>query len=192
LETTSARPLATLRSLPNDRRSLQLALAAASTAEDNHGQAIVILDLRQLTPIFDYFVIATGRSRRQLHAMAEDIDHMLEDDLGDRRLAREGYEASRWILLDYGNVMIHLFDEETRAYYDLEGLWADAPRVPRAVSPPEENGQQPHEEPAERADGGRILPRYTHAQVSSPAAAQQPGCFMRQANSRSYLTLPRG
>jgi ribosome-associated protein len=116
-------------------------LAAARTAEENHGRSIVILDLRQLTPMFDYFVIATGRSRRQLHAMAEDIDHVLEDDLGDRRLSREGFEESRWILLDYGNVMIHLFDEETRAYYDLEGLWADAVRVPRAVSPPDEAGE---------------------------------------------------
>jgi ribosome-associated protein len=133
LETTSARPLTSIRSAPNDRRSLQLALAAARTAEEDHGRAIVILDLRQLTPIFDYFVIATGGSRRQLHAMAEDIDHVLEDELGDRRLSREGFEESRWILLDYGNVMIHLFDEETRAYYDLEGLWADAPRVPRPV-----------------------------------------------------------
>jgi ribosome-associated protein len=133
LETTSARPLTSIRSAPNDRRSLQLALAAARTAEENHGRAIVILDLRQLTPIFDYFVIATGTSRRQLHAMAEDIDHVLEDELGDRRMSREGYDESRWILLDYGNVMIHLFDDETRGYYDLEGLWADAPRVPRPV-----------------------------------------------------------
>src|SRR5262245_36323589 len=88
LETTSARPLTSHRSVPapHDRRSLQLALAAARTAEEDHGRAIVILDLRQLTPIFDYFVIATGSSRRQLHAMAEDIDHVLEDDLGDRRL----------------------------------------------------------------------------------------------------------
>ncbi len=145
METTSARPLTSIRSAPNDRRSLQLALAAARTAEENHGRAIVILDLRQLTPIFDYFVIATGSSRRQLHAIAEDIDHVLEDDLGDRRLAREGYEESRWILLDYGNVMIHLFDDETRAYYDLEGLWADAPRVPRPVRISSETTEEANE-----------------------------------------------
>ncbi len=160
METTSARPLTSIRSLPNDRRSLQLALAAARTAEEDNGRAIVILDLRQLTPIFDYFVIATGSSRRQLHAMAEDIDHVLEDDLGDRRLSREGYEASRWILLDYGNVMIHLFDDETRAYYDLEGLWADALRVPRAVAiPPEEIAEAPRDETENRGGGSRILPR---------------------------------
>ena len=104
-------------------RSLQLALAAARTAADNRGQDIVVLDLRELTDLFDYFVIATGTSRRQLHAMSEEIDHALEDDLGDRRLGIEGYDESRWIVLDYGDVVIHLFDAETRRYYALEDLW---------------------------------------------------------------------
>ena len=110
-------------------RSLQLALAAARTAYENRGSDIVVLDMRQLTPIFDYFVVATGTSRRQLHAMSEEIDHTLEDDLGDQRLGIEGYHESRWILLDYGNVVIHLFDQETRDYYALEQLWARADRV---------------------------------------------------------------
>jgi ribosome-associated protein len=107
-------------------RSLQLALAAARVAEDNRGRDIVVLDLRELTPVFDYFVIATGSSRRQLHAMSEEIDHKLEDELGDKRLGIEGYDGSRWILLDYGDVVIHLFDDETRRFYDLEGLWGPA------------------------------------------------------------------
>ena len=110
-------------------RSLQLALAAAQTAEDNRGQDIVILDLRAITPIFDYFVIATGNSRRQLHAISEEIDHCLEDQLGDERMSIEGYNESRWILLDYGTVVIHLFDAETREYYALEQLWGTATRV---------------------------------------------------------------
>lgn len=79
--------------------------------------------------MFDYFVIATGTSRRQLHAMSEEIDHVLEDDLGDHRMGIEGYAESRWIVLDYGSVVIHLFDEEMRAYYDLENLWARAERL---------------------------------------------------------------
>jgi ribosome-associated protein len=110
-------------------RSLQLALAAARVAEDNRGRDIVVLDLRELTPVFDYFVIATGSSRRQLHAMSEQIDDKLEDELGDKRLGIEGYDGSRWILLDYGDVVIHLFDEETRRFYDLEGLWGPAKHV---------------------------------------------------------------
>jgi ribosome-associated protein len=106
-----------------------LALAAARTAEDNRGRDIVVLDMQRLTPMFDYFVVASGTSRRQLHAISEEIDHMLEDDLGDRRMGIEGYDESRWILLDYGSVVIHLFDDETRQYYDLEGLWSAADRV---------------------------------------------------------------
>ncbi len=110
--------------------SLNLALAAARTAEDNRGENIVVLDMRGITPIFDYFVIVTGNSRRQLHAISEEIDHCLEDELGDRRMGIEGYNESRWILLDYGNVVIHLFDSETREYYALEQLWSSAPQVP--------------------------------------------------------------
>ena len=111
-------------------RSLKLALAAARTAEDNRGTDVAVLDLRDLTPVFDYFVIATGSSRRQLHAISEDIDHRLEDDLGDKRMGIEGYNESRWILLDYGSVVIHLLDEETRSYYAIEDLWSEAKRVP--------------------------------------------------------------
>jgi ribosome-associated protein len=66
-------------------RSLKLALAAARTAEDNRGENIVVLDMREITPVFDYFVIATGASRRQLHAISEEIDHCLEDELGDQQ-----------------------------------------------------------------------------------------------------------
>ena len=107
-------------------RSLQLALAAIQTAEDNGGRDLLVLDMREHTSLFDYFVIATGTSRRQLHAMSEEIDHKLEDDLQDKRMSIEGYDASRWIVLDYGTVVIHLFDDEMREYYSLESLWADA------------------------------------------------------------------
>jgi ribosome-associated protein len=115
--------------LQNLNRSLALALAAARTAADNRGQEIQVLDLRDVTPIFDYFVIVTGTSRRQLHAISEEIDHTLEDEMNDKRDGIEGYNDSRWILLDYGSVVIHLFDQETRSYYDLENLWAGAPVI---------------------------------------------------------------
>jgi ribosome-associated protein len=111
--------------------ALQRALMAAQTAEDNRGVDVVVLDMRELTSIFDYFVLATGSSRRQLHAMSEEIDHALEDRMGDRRLGIEGYEESRWILLDYGDVVVHLFEPDTRAFYALEELWGRAKHVPR-------------------------------------------------------------
>lgn len=110
-------------------QSLQLALAAARTADENRGQNIVVLDVREQTSIFDYFVIASGTSRRQIHAMSEEIDDRLEKQLGDSRMGIEGYQESRWILLDYGSVVIHLFDEETREYFALEDLWADGSKV---------------------------------------------------------------
>lgn len=110
----------------NPERSLQLALAAARTAAENGGLELKVLDMSRQTALFDYFVIATGTSRRQLHAMSEEIDHKLEDELNDKRMNIDGYDESRWIVLDYGTVVIHLFDQETRDYYSLEGLWADA------------------------------------------------------------------
>lgn len=111
------------------QRSYELAMAAARTALENRGRDLVVLDLRDVTPVFDYFVIATGTSGRQLHAMSEEIDRVLEKQLGDKRYGIEGYNESRWIVLDYGTVVVHLFDEETRRYYDLESLWAEGKRV---------------------------------------------------------------
>ena len=86
--------------------------------------------MRPVTTEFDYFVLVTGNSRRQLHAISEEIDRVLELDMSDRRMGIEGYNESRWILLDYGSVVIHLFDAETRDYYALEDLWGQAKRVP--------------------------------------------------------------
>ena len=111
-------------------RSLELAQAAAQVAVELQGEDVVILDMRDQTTWFDYFVLATGTSRRQLHAMSEEIDHKLEDEMRDQRMGIEGYRESRWIVLDYGTVVIHLFDEETRRYYSLETLWGDARQVP--------------------------------------------------------------
>ena len=78
---------------------------------------------------YDYLVIATGHSRRQVVAMSEEIDRKLEQDMGDTRLNVAGKQEGRWIVLDYGDVVIHLFDDETRMFYSLENLWADAKRV---------------------------------------------------------------
>lgn len=105
-------------------------MLAARVAEENRGRDIAVLDLREMTSIFDYFVVVSGTSRRQLHAISEEIDRAMEEELGDQRLGIEGYEESRWILLDYGDVVIHMFDPETRAYYALEDLWSQAKRVP--------------------------------------------------------------
>lgn len=104
------------------------ACLAARIAADNKGRDILVLDMRPCTPLFDFFVIATGTSRRQIHTLAEEIDAGMRAE-GDERLGIEGYEASKWVVQDYGDVVIHVFDPDTRDYYKLEELWADAVKV---------------------------------------------------------------
>ena len=108
--------------------SLDRACLCARVASDNKARDIVVLDMRKITPLYDFFVLSTGSSRRQIHTISEEIDAALRD-VGDRRLNIEGYEASSWVVQDYGDVMVHVFNPQTREYYALEELWADAPRV---------------------------------------------------------------
>lgn len=122
-------PTQAASSRANPERSLQLVLAAARTAAENGATDIVVMDMSRHTAIFDYFLIATGASRRQLHAISEEIDHKLEDELHDKRINIDGYDDSRWIVLDYGTVVIHIFDEDTRQFYSLEALWGDARKL---------------------------------------------------------------
>ncbi len=104
------------------------ACLAAKVAADNKGQDILVLDMRRLTPLYDFFVISTGMSRRQMHTVVEETDAALRA-CGDVRLGIEGYESGKWIVQDYGDVVVHVFDPDTRDYYKLEELWADAPRI---------------------------------------------------------------
>ena len=106
----------------------QLACLCARVADENKGRDVLVLDMRGLTPIYDYFVIATGASRRQTHTIADEIDDALAKE-HETRLGIEGYDAGKWIVLDYGDVLVHVFDPECRNYYELEHLWAMAPRV---------------------------------------------------------------
>ena len=122
--------------------SYDRALIAAQISEDNRAKNIVILDLRELTQFFDFFVIASGTSRRQMHAVSEEIDHEFEDRLGDKRLSISGYRESRWIVLDYGDIVVHLFEPETREFYALEELWGRAKTVPFEPKPIDESSRQ--------------------------------------------------
>lgn len=108
--------------------ALRLACQCARIARDFRGHNTVVLDLRELTPIFDYFVISTGTSRRQMHAIAEEIDKLMKAE-GSARQGIEGFRQSSWILQDYGDIVVHLLEPEARNHYALESLWADARRV---------------------------------------------------------------
>jgi ribosome-associated protein len=108
--------------------ALQRACLAAKIAADNKGQNILVLDLQDITPIFDFFVIATGASRRQVHTIVEEVDAAMRK-VGDSRLSVEGYDTSKWVVQDYGDVIVHVFDPDTRDYYKLDELWADAEKI---------------------------------------------------------------
>jgi ribosome-associated protein len=108
--------------------SLERACISARVAADNKARDVVVLDMRAITPLYDFFVLANGSSRRQIHTITEEIDAALHRE-GDKRLAIEGYEASSWVVQDYGDVMVHVFEPDKREYYAIEDLYADAPRV---------------------------------------------------------------
>jgi len=108
--------------------SLERACLAAHVAEENKGRDVLVLDMRGITPLYDFFVLATGASRRQIHTITEEIDAAMHER-GDVRLSVEGYASSKWVVQDYGDVVVHVFEEATRQYYGIEELWADAPRV---------------------------------------------------------------
>ena len=108
--------------------ALDRACLCARKAQENKASGVLVLDMRQITPLYDFFVISTGNSRRQIHAIAEDTDDAMREAV-DYRDGIEGYEASKWVVQDYGDVLVHIFDAETRDYYKLEELWADAERI---------------------------------------------------------------
>ncbi|HHT9117070.1 MAG TPA: ribosome silencing factor [Candidatus Hypogeohydataceae bacterium YC38] len=97
-------------------------------ADSKKAEDILILDLRRLTFFTHYFVICSGFNKRQLQSIAEEIEKQAKV-LGITQLGIEGYQDAKWILIDYGDVIVHLFDKETRTFYDLELLWGDASRL---------------------------------------------------------------
>ena len=108
--------------------SLERACLCARVAVENKGRDVLVLDMRGITPLYDFFVLVSGQSRRQVHTLTEEIDAAMQEQ-GDARLGLEGYEASKWVVQDYGDIVVHLFDPDTRSYYALEDLWADAPHL---------------------------------------------------------------
>jgi ribosome-associated protein len=117
--------------LKKEYRSLegeQIADICVKIASDGKGEDIVVLDVRKMSSFTDYFVILSGRSTRHVQALAEN----LENELRSKRIntsRAEGLSEGKWVLLDFEDVIVHIFYHEQRNFYDLEGLWHDAPRL---------------------------------------------------------------
>lgn len=117
-----------LRKEYQDMEGMELASICSRLAKDNKAEDVVTLDVREMSSFSDYFVIMSGRSTRHVQALAEG----LEGELRSKRIKTsraEGLQEGHWVLLDFGDVIVHVFYHEQRNFYDLEGLWHDAPRV---------------------------------------------------------------
>jgi len=116
--------------------SIELAQLAAEAADAKQAENLVALDVSGPLPLADVFLLASGRNERNVIAIAEEIQDRLGES-GSKVLRREGMSEGRWILLDFGDLVVHVFHEEDRMYYSLERLWKDCPVVPLAVTAPE-------------------------------------------------------
>ncbi|GAB6183744.1 ribosome silencing factor [Thermodesulfovibrio hydrogeniphilus] len=114
--------------------SKEKALKIAQFLDSKKAIDIKILELKDLIIITDYFVICSGESTTQVKALSEYLEEMMEKE-GIKPLGIEGFSFARWILMDYGDVIVHIFLDEQRHYYDLERLWLDAPRIAFKTEP---------------------------------------------------------
>ena len=108
--------------------ALENAKTAARIGDDNRGKDILLLDLRPATALVDFFVIITASSRRMTTSIASEVDQEMKRR-GEMKLGIEGFEEGSWVLIDYGDFVVHVFTEETRGYYSLEDIWGDAERI---------------------------------------------------------------
>lgn len=110
--------------MENETQAKQMALTAFHALEEKKALDVRILDISRITVLADYFLIASGSNRNQVQAMVDEVEEELAKT-GFRPKQIEGYQTANWVLLDYGDIIIHIFDEENRLFYDLERIWRD-------------------------------------------------------------------
>lgn len=111
-----------------DQRSIDLAITAARAASDRKAAEIIALDVSEHMVLTDAFIIASGNNERQVGAIVDAVEEAMHK-AGAKRLRREGKEAGRWVLIDFGDIVVHVQHHEDRAFYALEKLWADCPAI---------------------------------------------------------------
>lgn len=114
-------------------QGIEMAQIAARAADAKGGEDLVALDVSEPLPLVDVFLLVTGRSERNVAAIADEVEEQLLL-AGHKRLRREGRNEARWVLLDFGDLVVHVFHEQERIYYGLERLWKDCPTVALEIS----------------------------------------------------------
>ena len=121
--------------MPATDRARRLAETAALAAADKLAHDVVAIDVSERLPLTDCFVIASAPNERQVQAVVDNVEEKLRA-LDAKPVRREGTQEARWVLLDFGDVVVHVFQDDARAAYDIEGLWMDARRVPVPLGEP--------------------------------------------------------
>lgn len=111
--------------------SKEMAVMAVDALEDRKGENISIIDISEISTLADYFIIAAGTNRNQVQAMADNVQEKL-GRAGHLTKNVEGYESANWVLLDFGDIIVHVFDTENRLFYDLERIWRDGKLIDKA------------------------------------------------------------
>ena len=111
---------------------VRTAAAAAAAKSDDE---VVVLEVGEVLGVCDWFVICSGRNSRQVRTIAEEVEHLVAEADGPKPRRIEGLSEAEWVLLDYGDVVVHVFHEDARRFYDLERLWADVPRLDLDLEP---------------------------------------------------------
>ena len=119
----------------------EMARIAVAALEDKKAEDVRMLDISEVSVLADYFIIASGKNRNQLQALKENVEEQMEK-AGFFVKNVEGYDTAHWILMDYGDVILHIFDEESRSFFDLERIWRDGKPVATGDGPDGGNGQR--------------------------------------------------
>ena len=152
---------------------LKLARACGEFADDKKAENISILDLRGLSPVTDYFVLCSAMSAPQLRAVRDHIEDEMKEKHRERPLYRDGSYDSQWMILDYGNVMVHILAPEKREYYALEELWGDAPELALTEEAPVPEPRPKREKPVREKKPRKPAPKKAPKKAAKKAPAKK-------------------
>ena len=181
-------------------RALDLARAAAAAADDKLATTITGIDVSEQLALTDVFVIVSAESERQVGAIVDEVEDVLRE-LGTKPMRREGEREGRWVLIDFGDIVVHVQHDEERDFYELERLWKDCPTIDLGVVGTEQGGGEPDRPrggapPRHRAPARRDRPQRRRASGRATSTPRCPSCGHRagrmpRAGDRGPRTRPQ-